>query len=102
MGLAILVAAKVVHRYLSVAQEFWALALVALGMGAAWLADFNLFEAWGLAVRNDTIGIILTGFLIAGASYFWREVLYFFAGVARKFTDEAKTIEKTEQLRRVA
>ncbi|MBC9713885.1 hypothetical protein H9Y04_15045 [Streptomyces sp. TRM66268-LWL] len=99
LGLAVLVVAKMVPR---LAPEIWATVLVAFGMGAAWLADFNLFEAWGLVVRNDTIGITLTGFLIAGAGYFWREVLQFFAGMARKFTDEAKTIEMTEQLRRVA
>ncbi|WP_438295513.1 hypothetical protein [Streptomyces sp. HUAS TT7] len=102
LGLAVLVVAKIAHRYLSVAQEFWAFALVALGMGAAWLADFDLFGAWGLTVRNATIGTTLTGFLVAGAAYFWREILYFFTGAARKFTDEAKTIEKTGELRRVA
>lgn len=102
LGLAVLVVAEVVHRYLSVAAEFWAFALVVFGVGTAWLADFDLFGVWGLSVRNDTIGITVTGFLIAGVGYFWREVLHFFAGLARKFTDEAKTLEKTEQLRRVA
>ncbi|WP_030684384.1 hypothetical protein [Streptomyces sp. NRRL B-1347] len=102
LGLAVLVVGNAVHRYLSAAQEFWAFALTALGVGAAWLADFSLFEAWGLDVRTEAIGTTLTGFLIAGAGYFWHEVLRFFAGLARKFTDEAKTIEKTEQLRRVA
>ncbi|MER5301236.1 hypothetical protein ABT039_17425 [Streptomyces lasiicapitis] len=37
-----------------------------------------------------------------GTGCFWTVVLRFFAGLARKFTDEAKTIEKTRQLRRVA
>ncbi|MFP3986495.1 hypothetical protein U9R90_03140 [Streptomyces sp. E11-3] len=77
-------------------------ALVALGMGAAWLANFDLFGAWNLAVRNDTIGTTITGFLIAGGAYFWHEVLHFFAGVSRKFTDEAAVLEKEQHLRRVA
>ncbi|MGW6268407.1 MULTISPECIES: hypothetical protein [unclassified Streptomyces] len=99
LGLAVLVVAKMMP---ALAQEIVALVLMALGVGAAWLADFDLFAAWELGVRNEAIGITLTGLLIAGAGYFWREVLRFFAGAARKFTDEAKTIEKTEQLRRVA
>lgn len=102
LGLAVLVVASVAARFLSAAQEFWAFVLVALAMGAAWLADFNIFESWGLAVRNPTIGVTLTGFMIAGVAYFWRELLHFFAGLSRKFSDEAATLEKTQHLRRVA
>lgn len=102
LGLAVLVVSTVVGRYLSVAAEFWAVSLVVLGMGAAWLANFDLFASWGLLVRSDAIGVTLTGFAIAGIGYFWREVLGFFHGLSRKFTDEAKTLEQTQNLRRVA
>jgi len=40
--------------------------------------------------------------MIAGAAYLWRDLLGFFSGLSRKFTDQAKTMEKTEHLRRVA
>ncbi|WP_338702878.1 hypothetical protein V2W30_36470 [Streptomyces sp. Q6] len=102
LGLAVLAVAQIGHRFLSRAPEFWAFVLVGLGVGAAWLVDFDLFEIWGLPVRNDTIGITVTGLLIAGAGYFWRELLHFFAGLARKLTDEAASMEKSQQLRRVA
>ena len=102
LGLATLAIGMIGHRYLSVAREFWAVLLVALGIGAAWLADFSLFTAWGLPVRHHAIGGWLTGFAIAGAAYFWRVVLQFFAGMSRKFGDQARTLEKTENLRRVA
>jgi hypothetical protein len=46
--------------------------------------------------------VTLTGLIIAGAAYFWREILAFFGGLSRKFTDQAKTIEKAEHLRRAA
>ena len=39
---------------------------------------------------------------LAGAAYFWREILGLFGGLYRKFTDEARTIERSEGLRRVA
>ncbi|KOU36253.1 hypothetical protein [Streptomyces sp. WM6378] len=102
LGLAVLVVAQVAHRYLSAAHEFWAFTLVALGVGVAWLANFDLFGTWGIDVRNATIGTTLTGLVIGGAGYFWREVLHFFAGLSRKLTDEAKTLEKAQQLRRAA
>jgi hypothetical protein len=37
-----------------------------------------------------------------GDAHFWHEILVFFAGLSRKLGDEADTLEKTEQLRRVA
>lgn len=102
LGLAILAVGAIGYRYLARAREFWALLLVLLGIGAAWLADFDLFGVWGLAVRDHAIAVTLTGLAIAGAGYFWRIVLEFFAGVSRKFTDEARTIERKENLRRAA
>jgi hypothetical protein len=44
----------------------------------------------------------VTGILLAGFGYLWREVLGLFGGLYRKYTDEARTIEKAENLRRVA
>ena len=44
----------------------------------------------------------VTGLMIGGAAYFWQEILGFFAGLTRKLSDEAATLEKSEQLRRVA
>ncbi len=102
LGLASLAVAAIGHRYLAIAREFWALLLVLLGIGAAWLADFDLFGVWGLAVRDHGIAVTLTGLAIAGVGYFWRIILELFAGLSRKFTDQARSMEKTEKLRRVA
>lgn len=102
LGLAALIVSRIVARYLEAAREFFAVAVVVLGIAAAWIADFDLFAAWGLTVRNHTIGIVLTGLAIAGAGYFWQPILGFFEGLARKQVDEAQTLEKTQNLRRVA
>jgi hypothetical protein len=101
LGLAAFAVAVVAYRYLSVAREFWALLLVLLGIGAAWLANFNLFGVWGLAVRDHWIAVTLTGLAIAGVGYFWRVILEFFAGISRKVTDEARSLEQSE-LRKAA
>ena len=102
LGLAVLGVAGIVNRYLSLAAEAWAFMLVALGVGAAWLINLNLFAAWGIGVRNAAIGVTVTGLMIAGMGYFFREVLGVFRGVTRKVTDQAVTMEKTGHLRRVA
>jgi len=102
LGLATFGVAAVAYRYLSIAREFWALLIVLLGIGAAWLANFDLFGVWGLAVRDHAIAVTLTGFAIAGVGYFWRVILEFFAGISRKVTDEARSLEHSQNLRKVA
>jgi hypothetical protein len=101
-GLAILVVAKIANHYLRQLPGAWAFMLVALGVGAAWLTNLNLFLAWSIPVRNSAIGVTMTGILMAGVGYFWREVLGLFGGLYRKYTDESKIMEKSETLRRVA
>ena len=54
LGLATFGVAAVAYRYLSMAREFWALLIVLLGIGAAWLANFDLFGVW--AWRSATTG----------------------------------------------
>jgi hypothetical protein len=49
------------------AREFWAMLIVLLGIGTAWLANFDLFGVWGLAVRDHAIAVTLNGFMIGTA-----------------------------------
>jgi hypothetical protein len=102
LGLAVLSVTAIAGRYVSIAAEVRALVLAALGVGAAWLINLDLFGALGIAIRHDAIGVTVTGLMIGGAAYFWQEILGFFAGLTRKLGDEAATLEKSEQLRRVA
>jgi len=102
LGLAVLVAAKIGNHYLRQLSGAWAFVLVALGVGAAWLTNLNLFSVWSIPVRNSEIAVTVTGILIAGIGYFWREVLGLFGGLYRKYTDESRIMEKSETLRRVA
>jgi hypothetical protein len=101
-GIGLAVLGMVGHRYLELARELWALATLGLGVGLAWLADLNMWKLWGVPVREPWIGVTLTGMAGAGIAYFWYETLGFFAGLQRKYNDEAAALEKTEGLRRVA
>jgi hypothetical protein len=78
LGIAVLAVAQVADRYLSLAAEVWAFMLVALGVGAAWLINLNLFSLWAIPVRNSEIAVTITGIVIAAcAGFFWRTVLGF-------------------------
>ena len=74
LGLAVLVVAKIANHYLRQVPGAWAATLVALGVGAAWLTNLNLFSIWSIPVRNSDIAVTVTGIVLAGAGYFWREV----------------------------
>lgn len=102
LGLAVLVVAKIGNRYLRLFPGAWEVVLVALGVGAAWLVNLNLFSVWSIPVRGSAIAVTVTGIFVAGFGYLWREILDVFAGLYRKYTDQARTIEKAENLRRVA
>lgn len=84
------------------AAELWMFLLIGLGVGAAWLADFNLWAAWGLPVREDWIGVTLTGLALAGMAEFVHQTMRLIGGAIRKLNDQAATLEKTEGLRKVA
>lgn len=101
LGLAVLAVTMIAGRYVRTA-EIRVLTLAALGVGAAWLINLDLFGVLGITTRDSAIGVTMTGLMIAGAACFWREILGFFAGLTRKLGDEAATLEKSEQLRRVA
>jgi len=94
LGLAVLVVAKIGERYLRQVPGALAFLLVALGVGVAWLVNLNLFAVWSIPVRNSEIAVTVTGILLGGFGYFWREILGLFGGLYRKFTDEARAIEK--------
>ena len=102
LGLAVLAVTAMASRYLTIAAEIRALVVAALGVGAAWLINLDLFSVLGIATHDSAIGVTVTGLMIAGAAYFWQEILGFLAGLSRKLGDEAATLEKSEQLRRVA
>lgn len=101
-GLAVMVVVKLFDRLLRIADEFAAALAVLLGIGAAWLADFDLFASWGFTLRETWIAISFTGLVIGGVAYAFREVVGVIGGMNRKFNDEAIDFERKHDLRRVA
>jgi hypothetical protein len=44
--------------------------IVAVGV-TVWL-DYSLFQGWDVAIRNEDLGIWITGFVVAGLTVPWR------------------------------
>lgn len=102
LGLGAFGLATFAHRYLSMAREAWAMVLVALGVSAAWLVDFNVFRLWSIDAREGWIGVTLSGLMIGGLGLACRGIAHLAEVLIRMIEDEAETIEKDNGLRRVA
>lgn len=82
-GLVVWLAGKLVSQYgreMPGASGY--VLMAALGVGYAYLADYSIFSAWGIGVRSDAVGHIVTGFMVAGLAHLWEEAMHFMRGFA--------------------
>jgi len=98
-GLGIMVLGRFVERFLLRVPELMAALLVGLGIGLAWVVNFDLFLDWGLPARAGWVGVTMTGIILGGIAYAWDVVFRLGTSMMRKVNDEAATMEKTEGLR---
>ena len=103
LGLAVLLVGRLVNRFLpDTIGAFDGLTAMVMGVLVAWLADFDVWSAWDVPVREHWVGIVLTGLGIAGLAAVWGELIGFVHGVARKSNDEAEVIERDRGLHAAA
>jgi hypothetical protein len=48
---------------------------MALAAVVSWALGFSIFEHWGIGVRNETLGYVGTGLIMAAAGYVTPKVL---------------------------
>ena len=70
------------------------------GIGAALLLDYSVFAAWDIPIRDQDVGVILTGFVITGLTVPWR-ALFSWLTHERATMDETLG-DHTASLRRAA
>lgn len=87
------------YRRLGEARPF---ASGAWGVGLAWLANLNMWQAWNVSgLRWSWVGVTITGLALGGVALVFHSLVGFFVGLHRKLDDQAEQIERTE-LRRIA
>jgi hypothetical protein len=70
------------------------------GVALAWLADINMWTGWHIgSLRYEWVGVTLTGVALGGTAVLLYALAGFFAGLWRKFDDEAERIERAELTR---
>lgn len=55
-------------------ERFRSVLTFVLAVGVIVWLDYSLFDGWGVDVRNDTLGVWITGFVVAGLTIPWRAV----------------------------
>jgi len=64
LGLAVLAVTAIASRYVAIAAGVRAFALAALGVGAAWLINLDLFSVLGIETRDSAIGVTVAGLMM--------------------------------------
>ena len=42
------------------------------GLGTVWALDYSLFDRFDIAIRNRSMGVWMTGFIVCGSTVAWR------------------------------
>jgi len=68
-------------------------------VGATVWLDFSVFRDWEITVRNETLGVWITGFMAAGLTVAWRAV---FAYLTHDRATGDETLGEHRSLQKVA
>lgn len=68
-----------------------------IGIVAVWMLDYSLFDGFGVAVRNHTTGVWITGFMVAGLTVPWRAL---FSYLTHDHATRDETLGERQPLRR--
>jgi hypothetical protein len=72
LALATLKVVDFVSENVPAVERFRSLLTLVIAVGATVWLDFSLFDRWGVDVRDDTLGLWITGFLVAGLTVAWQ------------------------------
>lgn len=72
MALALVKTVDFVVDQVSGLERMRSLLTFAGGIATMWLLDYSLFAQWDVAIRDETLGIWVTGFMVAGVTVVWR------------------------------
>jgi hypothetical protein len=71
----------------------------AAAIGSVYLIDYSMFDGFGVAVREDWTGTVVTGFIVAGMTVPWRAV---FGYLTHDKAEADETLRAHDHLRRAA
>ena len=82
-------------------KEWRSVLTLVVAVGAVVSLDYSLFAAYDVGIRNDTLGVWITGFMVAGLTVPWRAVFGYLTH-DRAARDETLGEHEQTPLRRAA
>jgi hypothetical protein len=77
LALATVKLVDVLCDYISPLRPLRSLLTFVAAIGAVWALDFSMFAEWGTAIRDSDVGMLITGFVVAGVTVAWRALFGF-------------------------
>jgi hypothetical protein len=88
LALATVKVVDVLCDYISPLRGLRSLLTFVAAIGAVWALDFSMFSEWGTAVRDSDVGVLMTGFAVAGVTVAWRALFAY-------LTHDRATLDET-------
>lgn len=78
LALALFKVVDVLEDLVPGVTKFHSLATMLLGIGGAYALDYGAFSGYGIDFREDWMGTVATGLVIAGFTSVWRAAFHWF------------------------
>lgn len=75
LGLALMTVVGLLVDYVPTVDRFRNAVTVGLAVGGAYLLDFSLFSGFGIGLREEWMGPVFTGLIVAGSTIVWSALL---------------------------
>jgi hypothetical protein len=72
LGLALFKIVDVLEDLVPDLTKVHSLVTVALAVGGAFALDYSLFRGFGIGLREEWMGVLATGLMVAGSTSIWR------------------------------
>jgi hypothetical protein len=88
LGLATVKLVDVLCDYIRPLVPIRSLLTFAIAIGAVWALDFSMFTGWDTPIRNQDVGMVVTGVAVAGITVAWRALFAY-------LTHDRATLDET-------
>ena len=95
LGLAVVKVVELVEHLVPATRPLRTLSTMVFAVGGTVALDYSIFANYGIAIRNETVGIALTGVIVAGTVSIWRTL---FSYLGSSEGDTASTSSKVSRI----
>ncbi len=93
LGLAVFALVEAIGYFAEASRGLRLFLGLLLALLLAWVIDYSLFSGWGVELRSDWMGPVLTGLTIGGIAGLWHDLVRAVRGYAARSRDLPVEVE---------